>query len=56
MAVWQMLGFGFVEIGTITPRPQTGNPRPRLWRLPEHRALINRLGFPSLGMRMRRSV
>ena len=50
VAVWQMMGFGFVEVGTITPRPQPGNPRPRLWRLPEHRALINRLGFPSLGM------
>src|SRR5271155_761646 len=52
VAVWQMVGFGFVEVGTITPRPQQGNPRPRLWRLPEHRALINRLGFPSLGMRI----
>ncbi len=50
VVVWQMLGFGFAEVGTITPRPQPGNPRPRLWRLPEHRALINRLGFPSLGM------
>ena len=50
VTAWQMLGFGFAEVGTITPRPQPGNPRPRLWRLPEHRALINRLGFPSLGM------
>jgi dihydroorotate dehydrogenase len=50
VAVWQMIGFGFAEVGTITPRPQPGNPRPRLWRLPEHKALINRLGFPSLGM------
>jgi dihydroorotate dehydrogenase len=50
VAAWQMLGFGFAEVGTITLRPQPGNPRPRLWRLPEHRALINRLGFPSLGM------
>lgn len=50
VAVWQMLGFGFAEVGTITPRPQPGNPRPRLWRLPERRALVNRLGFPSLGM------
>ncbi len=47
---WQALGFGFAELGTITPRPQPGNPRPRMWRLPEHRALINRLGFPSAGM------
>ncbi|HKD70409.1 MAG TPA: quinone-dependent dihydroorotate dehydrogenase [Candidatus Binataceae bacterium] len=54
MALWQRLGFGFAEAGTITPRPQPGNPRPRLWRLPEHRALINRLGFPSLGMEVAR--
>ena len=47
---WQSLGFGFAELGTITPRPQPGNSRPRVWRLPEHRALINRLGFPSKGM------
>src|SRR5262245_66432696 len=38
------LGFGFVEIGTITPKPQPGNPKPRMFRLPEHRAVINRLG------------
>ena len=44
------LGFGFVEVGTVTPRPQSGNPRPRLFRLTEDRALINRLGFNSLGM------
>ncbi len=50
VAAWQRLGFGFAEVGTITPRPQPGNPRPRLWRLPEHRALINRLGFPGVGM------
>jgi dihydroorotate dehydrogenase len=50
VAAWQMLGFGFAEVGTITPRAQPGNPRPRLWRLPEHRALVNRLGFPSRGM------
>jgi len=47
---WETLGFGFAELGTITPRPQTGNETPRLWRLPERRALINRLGFPSEGM------
>jgi len=39
------LGFGFIEVGTVTPRPQPGNPRPRLFRIPEHRALINRMGF-----------
>lgn len=47
---WNSLGFGFAEIGTITPLPQPGNPPPRMWRLEEHRALINRLGFPSEGM------
>jgi dihydroorotate dehydrogenase len=46
---WETLGFGFSEIGTITPRPQPGNSRPRIWRLPEHHALINRMGFPSDG-------
>lgn len=43
------LGFGHVEIGTVTPRPQPGRPRPRLFRLKQDRALINRLGFPSRG-------
>jgi dihydroorotate dehydrogenase len=43
------LGFAFVEVGTVTPRPQPGNPRPRLFRLPEARALINRLGFNNAG-------
>src|SRR5512146_2467707 len=43
------LGFSHVEIGTITPRPQPGNDRPRLFRLPEHRALINRMGFNNDG-------
>ncbi len=43
------LGFSHVEIGTITPRPQPGNPPPRLFRLPEHRALINRMGFDNDG-------
>ncbi|MGR8933090.1 MAG: quinone-dependent dihydroorotate dehydrogenase [Gammaproteobacteria bacterium] len=44
------LGFGFIEIGTVTPRPQPGNPKPRLFRLPEHRAIINRMGFNNLGI------
>jgi dihydroorotate dehydrogenase len=44
------LGFGFVECGTVTPKPQAGNPRPRLFRLNEDRAMINRLGFNSEGM------
>ncbi len=43
------LGFGFVEVGTVTPRPQPGNPKPRVFRLPEDRAVINRLGFNSVG-------
>jgi len=43
------LGFGFVEVGTVTPRPQEGNPRPRVFRLPGDRALINRLGFNNHG-------
>ena len=44
------LGFSFIEIGTITPRPQSGNPQPRLFRLPEHQALINRMGFNNPGV------
>jgi dihydroorotate dehydrogenase len=43
------LGFGFVEVGTLTPRPQDGNPRPRLFRLAEDRAVINRMGFNNQG-------
>jgi len=45
-----LLGFGFVEIGTVTPRPQPGNPRPRMFRLEEHEAVINRLGFNNDGV------
>jgi dihydroorotate dehydrogenase len=44
------LGFGFVEVGTVTPRPQSGNPKPRLFRLPQAQALINRLGFNNDGL------
>lgn len=47
---WSALGFGFVEVGTLTPRPQPGNPKPRLFRLPEHEALINRMGFNNPGI------
>ena len=43
------LGFGHLEVGTVTPRPQLGNPSPRVFRLPEDEAVINRMGFPSLG-------
>jgi dihydroorotate dehydrogenase len=45
-----LLGFGHVEVGTVTPWPQTGNPRPRIFRLPADRAIINRMGFPNGGM------
>lgn len=44
------LGFGFIEVGTVTPRPQAGNPSPRLFRLPEAQALINRMGFNNKGV------
>ena len=46
---WAALGFGFIELGTVTPRPQPGNPRPRLFRLPADEALINRMGFNNAG-------
>ncbi len=46
----QSLGFSFIEVGTVTPQPQPGNPTPRLFRLTEDAALINRMGFPSAGM------
>lgn len=44
------LGFGFIELGTVTPKPQAGNPQPRLFRLPEDQALINRMGFNNDGV------
>ena len=46
------MGFGWVELGTVTPRPQPGNPRPRMFRIPEHEAIINRMGFNSVGLEM----
>jgi dihydroorotate dehydrogenase len=49
LAAWGALGFGFAEVGTVTPRPQPGNPRPRLFRLPVDLAVINRFGFNSDG-------
>jgi dihydroorotate dehydrogenase len=49
------LGFGLVEIGSVTPRPQDGNPRPRLFRLAEDRGVINRMGFPGQGLDAARS-
>jgi dihydroorotate dehydrogenase len=45
-----MLGFGFIEIGTVTPRPQPGNPPPRMFRIPQARAIINRMGFNNKGV------
>ncbi len=44
------MGFGFIEVGTVTPRPQIGNPKPRLFRIPEHNAIINRMGFNNHGV------
>lgn len=49
LPAWAALGFGFIEIGTITAKAQPGNPKPRIFRLPEQRALINRLGFNNDG-------
>lgn len=51
LPAWQALGFGFIEVGTVTARPQPGNPKPRLFRLPEDQALLNRLGFNNEGAR-----
>jgi dihydroorotate dehydrogenase len=61
LRAWEGLGFGFAEVGTITARAQPGNPKPRIFRLPEHRALINRLGFNNDGAdavasRLRREI
>ena len=47
---WEALGFGFIEVGTVTPRPQPGNPKPRMFRLPQAQALINRMGFNNRGV------
>lgn len=49
IAAWEAIGLAFAEIGTVTPRPQPGNPRPRLFRLRDDRAIINRFGFNSTG-------
>jgi dihydroorotate dehydrogenase len=48
---WSAMGFGFVEVGTVTPLPQPGNPKPRMFRLPQSQALINRLGFNNEGLK-----
>jgi dihydroorotate dehydrogenase len=47
---WGNIGFGFIEVGTVTPRPQEGNPKPRLFRLPQDRAILNRMGFNNDGL------
>lgn len=47
---FSQLGFGFIEVGTVTPRPQPGNPKPRIFRLPEAEAIINRMGFNNQGV------
>nr|WP_202892155.1 quinone-dependent dihydroorotate dehydrogenase [Kribbella shirazensis] len=49
LPAWRALGFGFVEVGTVTAQPQPGNEKPRLFRLVEHEAVINRMGFNNLG-------
>src|SRR5207253_7148315 len=49
LPAWEALGFSFVEIGTVTSEPQPGNPRPRIFRYPKQKALINRLGFNNDG-------
>lgn len=50
IGAWSALGFGHVELGTVTARPQPGNPRPRLFRLPASRAVVNRMGFNNAGV------
>jgi dihydroorotate dehydrogenase len=49
LPLWKALGFGFVEIGTVTPRPQPGNPKPRVFRFPSEHLILNRMGFNSEG-------
>lgn len=49
LAFWAHIGFAFVEVGTVTPKPQPGNPKPRLFRIVQDKALLNRMGFNSLG-------
>lgn len=50
LSILEKLGFGHIEVGTVTPRPQSGNPTPRLFRLPKDKALINRMGFNNEGL------
>jgi dihydroorotate dehydrogenase len=51
LAELEMLGFGYIEIGTVTPKPQAGNDKPRLFRVPSHNAIINRMGFNNDGVK-----
>ena len=50
LRAWHALNFGFVEVGTVTPRPQPGNPKPRIHRFPRHEAVVNSMGFPNEGV------
>lgn len=50
LSVWDAIGFGFAEVGTVTPYPQEGNPKPRIFRYPDENAIINRLGFNNCGV------
>ncbi len=50
LGAWDKMGFGFIEVGTVTPKPQIGNPKPRIFRLPEAQAIINRMGFNNKGI------
>jgi len=50
LLLWERLGFGHIEIGTITPRPQVGNPTPRVFRIPKDKTIVNSMGFPSKGV------
>lgn len=50
LSAWAKMGFGFVEIGTVTPLPQAGNPKPRMFRIPEKQVIINRMGFNNKGI------
>ncbi len=50
LLLWERLGFGHIEVGTVTPRPQEGNPTPRIFRIPKDKTVVNAMGFPSRGV------
>jgi dihydroorotate dehydrogenase len=50
LLLWERLGFGHLEVGTVTPRPQQGNPKPRIFRIPKDKTVVNAMGFPSSGV------